>query len=567
MVGLPAIQVPRMEALTHSNTGINQVPMHDQRPITPTSKAVNVARKILSPKAHTPRFDPAIHVSSDSSFSMDRKSHDSFVGAIESRTPARMTEEMTVDGDAQQKPAGDTPGAVKDDSFSEHIVSRSPVRLTLRIEDSVEAIDALEDALEQIGQALPKLPDEPQSPVKASKDPNLQLKRDETTSMPVETKERKIGSARKPVIGKVTKTSPISKTTSDPRKRVSVSQSNAKVPAPMRKPAATTPQDGARRRPAVTPKGDLRNSKTRASVTRHTTTKSTAAESGSTTATATSEKSTPPSTTSDQTNTANLLTKKPRVSSLLAPPFIPAKSSKPPTRSTFTLPGEAVAQKLKAAREERLAREEAERVQARQFKARPVRKSVAPAVEVRGTISSRSRLSVAGRTASGSGDNAPKKGPVIRPLARISSTGSTLTNVDGHTAPKTQHKVTARAAAVTTPAAPKGEAKAKPNASAPRMNSSDKSGAAGKRASTFPKASGKEVFARGKVEEEARLKDRKEKEEAAKRARVEAAERGRIASREWAEKMRAKKASASAGAKNGTGVGTEVEVAVDSTNT
>jgi hypothetical protein len=52
---------------------------------------------------------------------------------------------------------------------------------------------------------------------------------------------------------------------------------------------------------------------------------------------------------------------------------------------------------------------------------------------------------------------------------------------------------------------------------------------------------GKEVFSRGKLAEEDLLKQRREKEEAAKKARIEAAERGRLASREWAEKQKKRK--------------------------
>jgi hypothetical protein len=49
------------------------------------------------------------------------------------------------------------------------------------------------------------------------------------------------------------------------------------------------------------------------------------------------------------------------------------------------------------------------------------------------------------------------------------------------------------------------------------------------------------VFSRGKLAEEDLLKQRREKEEAAKKARLEAAERGRLASREWAEKQKKRK--------------------------
>jgi hypothetical protein len=52
------------------------------------------------------------------------------------------------------------------------------------------------------------------------------------------------------------------------------------------------------------------------------------------------------------------------------PPLV--KSKKPVTTSNFTLPGEAVAAKLKAQRLERQKREEEEAAKKREFKARPV---------------------------------------------------------------------------------------------------------------------------------------------------------------------------------------------------
>ena len=60
------------------------------------------------------------------------------------------------------------------------------------------------------------------------------------------------------------------------------------------------------------------------------------------------------------------------------------------------------------------------------------------------------------------------------------------------------------------------------------------------------KVKGKEAFSRPKNEIAAREKERREKEEAAKKARIEAAERGRLASREWAEKQKARKAAEAA---------------------
>ena len=57
-------------------------------------------------------------------------------------------------------------------------------------------------------------------------------------------------------------------------------------------------------------------------------------------------------------------------------------------------------------------------------------------------------------------------------------------------------------------------------------------------------ARGREVFNRNRNATQEIERVRKEKEEAAKKARVDAAERGRLASRQWAEKQKARKVSA-----------------------
>ena len=57
------------------------------------------------------------------------------------------------------------------------------------------------------------------------------------------------------------------------------------------------------------------------------------------------------------------------------------------------------------------------------------------------------------------------------------------------------------------------------------------------------KQKGKLVFSQAKEEIAEREKQRKEKEEAAKKARLDAAEKGRLASRQWAEKRKARMAA------------------------
>ena len=215
-----------------------------------------------------------------------------------------------------------------------------------------------------------------------------------------------------------------------------------------------------------------------------------------------------------------------RITSVTKAPFQPAKSSKVPTQSSFELPGEVFSRKLKAQREERFKQGEEEKSKKPTFKARPVRLSQAP--EVRMTAATKARLSMAKRSSTDKPQNSTK-----RPSPLASSFSSLSTN-------KRSSSVTIakRTSPPADNAAKRGPSRLSVSGE-PRIAPT-----AGDLANQ--KVKGKEAFARPKNEIAAREKLRKEKEEAAKRARIEAAERGRIASREWAEKQKAKKMSESA---------------------
>ncbi|KAG9199633.1 hypothetical protein G6514_008293 [Epicoccum nigrum] len=167
----------------------------------------------------------------------------------------------------------------------------------------------------------------------------------------------------------------------------------------------------------------------------------------------------------------------------------PPKSTKPVTKPTFQLPGEATAAKLKAQKEERLKRmEEAEAA-----------KKAALAAPIRKPIAHRPRNSLLVKDAPGVSIPPPSKTDAPQ---RSASTASVSRN-------------SAVLAENGKPTAAPVDAVAL-------------------------KAKGKQVFNRDKMEKDAAERERKEKEEAAKKARAEAAERGRIASREWAERQRKK---------------------------
>ncbi|KAL8869932.1 MAG: hypothetical protein Q9174_003903 [Haloplaca sp. 1 TL-2023] len=238
---------------------------------------------------------------------------------------------------------------------------------------------------------------------------------------------------------------------------------------------------------------------------------------------------------------------KKRVSSVHKTPFVPAKSTKPPTRASFELPGDAVARKLREAREERLKRDEEEKDKPAKtaFKARPVRVSQAPIVKA--TAASRARISMAKGEVPGSvtKDGTPKpQSSSHLSKAPPASAGKRLSTLS-------VPKRAAPAAANTSARVNRGTLSAKTTTRRPSTQASV-------RQSVTPadamqqKATGKEVYNRGKIEQEERDKMRKDKEEAAKKARAEAAERGRLASREWAEKQKQKKLAEKKGSATAT---------------
>ncbi|KAL9043751.1 MAG: hypothetical protein Q9214_003069 [Letrouitia sp. 1 TL-2023] len=224
---------------------------------------------------------------------------------------------------------------------------------------------------------------------------------------------------------------------------------------------------------------------------------------------------------------------KKRISSVHKPPFVPAKSSKPPTRSNFELPGETVARKLKEAREVRLKREEEEKPQRKSFKARPIRLSQAPVVRL--TAASKARISLSKGEAK---ETSLKPGTMTHPnkfpdgnrAKRLSTLA--VAECKEHMSTKPSARAFGR---LSTGATATSGKVLTPRLARPSVSAAD---------AAQSKLKGKEVFNRGRVEQQERNQVRRNQEVAAKKARAEAAERGRIASREWAEKQRARRLAA-----------------------
>ncbi|KIW25814.1 uncharacterized protein PV07_08957 [Cladophialophora immunda] len=450
----------------------------------------------------TPKFDPSVHRAMEEvTPSASNTVEDSFVEKITSRTPGRLQILLN----ESKSP----------DPFAEQMRSRTP-----RIEDSVEAIDALEDAIEKISETLPALDElKIESPVKMRKSPPARLNPRSTTA-PIDPQKKLTG--RQPA---QPSRRPVQKpgTTSGSLERPKLSGARGSSTNPTAK--ATTAA-----KPAKRPIVD--GHKTRES-------------SGQGAAPPLSFSNSPvknlPNTTKKQLPNGALSTSKPG--------FIPAKSTKSPTKPKFSLPGDAVAAKLKAQREERMKREEEAANEKKAFKARPVPAKISrPSVVPRENRASQARMSI--YAIGGNKENVePKPAAATQPKPRPTSLG-----------PKSKTSETPNVKAsvrrTTTSATP-----AKPRASIIQLATGQKSMVT-KEDVVQQKAKGKEVFERSKAETERLEKERREKEEAARKARAEAAERGRQASREWAEKQKkkiaakilaAKEKEKAGGSENGAG--------------
>lgn len=369
-----------------------------------------------------------------------------------------------------------------------------------RLADRITALDELDDAVENVSRDIPEIQTSPEKLEPKSK-PNLATK-----------KERQ-------------KVAPVVRTTKAAQARISMFQ-NKEEPA-------KTPSLG-RPRPSAT--------LGRASSVRQST---------ATRAEAATKRVLSSSTVKDAKMAASVEKKeaviphsKPRPVSLSFPtPPPPAKSTKAPTQSTFQLPGEAVAAKLKAAREARQQKEAEEAEKKPAFKARPVPAGLSKAPSVRQTTASKARESVM------NGKDLKTSAPA--PSASVKRTSSLATSRPIMAPPRDPAK---RAAISAKPSTLSLEVKKRPSAVSSNASKSRSSVAAAtpapvsaaQRASSNPTkgtAKGKEVFNRAANLKAAAAAEKAEKEAAAKKARVEAAERGRQASRDWAEKQKQRKIS------------------------
>ncbi|KAF2399333.1 hypothetical protein EJ06DRAFT_557783 [Trichodelitschia bisporula] len=435
--------------------------------------------------------------------------------------------------------------------------SVSPSIAISQPEDPIEAIDALEDAIEEVGNSLPL--DSPVSPTKphsrtragkkedakpvakpatAQKDPVIIGKPPARTSSIRAAKPPAKHARAGSVAGPVSKATVLKAPVTKPTTKVPATTASK---APAKAPATTTSKTPAKA-PAKAPPTLSKSTRTRPVSMAIPRNPSIAEEA--------------PSASTRQ-----------RPVSLHFPTPPPAvKSSKPPTKPTFTLPGDAVAAKLKAAREERQKREAEEREaepEKRAFKARPAPALRARPVAVKQTAASRARQSMAPAAEGGLSGSDKENPPVgkMGGLRRASTvTGATTSSVkrtaSTRVASKTVEKAEVKKPAprVSSLTIAKRQSVVPKRPTPPESRSTSHDGKTplpalplreAKNAITSTdvktqKLKGREVYNRDKMEKEAREREKREKEDAARRARAEAAERGRQASREWAEKQKRK---------------------------
>jgi len=349
-----------------------------------------------SPVPKTPKFDPAVHVPQHEAGVPE----DSFVRSITSRSPAKITE----------SPAEDTHYTT---TFSSSLHTRTPLRRTssTSFEESFEAMDSLEDTIEQMTAGLPLLAADEihsiDSPIKVDRQslnpqtgpitPNssavrtpkttgskLQLvlgPQDKENTPPVaKTPLAKIKTPLKSKTPATKEATPLRNKTSATKQPTSVKA----VPASARKfspnttikpvaPAAVVKKSFAPAQPEKSNRKSVMTANIRPQVTARKSimppqkkpapkqplanTTNMKAEPKKLAAlemkSHQSSMSFSNSPAKPQPNVHQRRITSGGVLSTSKPAFVPAKSSKPPTTSTFALPGEAVAEKLKAQKEAR----------------------------------------------------------------------------------------------------------------------------------------------------------------------------------------------------------------------
>ncbi|KAL2873325.1 hypothetical protein SGCOL_011531 [Colletotrichum sp. CLE4] len=206
------------------------------------------------------------------------------------------------------------------------------------------------------------------------------------------------------------------------------------------------------------------------------------------------------------------------------------RSLKAPTKPNFELPGEKISRRKREEREARLKQQEEDERKRREFKASPIKARLGIAAQPRETVASRARQN---KGSEASDMESPSKRSSImgtpRTLARSGSTRSPQIRGRGISQAGTETQFS-------------------------RATSTSTGSMSGKRSALSveemeqQKVKGREVFHRDNSYTEDKERERREREWNAKMAREQAAERSRQASREWREKQQRSKLAIQAAA-------------------
>lgn len=473
---------------SHSAETKSQSTIDNVHGVTSDSTAVSEPHSPLSTQTHmisTPKAPcPSIAVPNIVIQDCMNVERQGFANHIAS-TPKTLEE---VERECAETESCDSPSTAKEDSFIGTITSRSPAKLVPRIEDSLEELDQLEDAIEAIGQVT-----------KAMDSTNrVDGKSEDVTRSLVKTNSKKVSS--QPKLSSRTQT--LTRTQS--LKATSTVASTAKP-----KPVESTRQPARRPQSLVVPKPPAKSTKPVTRPTFELPGEAVSRRLKEQREARLARKST------EEINKASL-----------PPRSTIVKSMKAPTKPNFELPGEALSRRKREAHEARIKAQEEEQRRKREFKARPVCNTVSNVLP-RETVASRARQS---RVFPPNSEPAPQGLSVAR--QRLSVVGSVRSPLQPSLA----------------------------NSSAPRAPSHGSTGLVRKpscgsstlsvgaqvlsdRDVQMQRQRAKEIYNRDAKFTEDIERERRERENAAKRSREEAAERGRQASREWAERQRAKKAA------------------------
>ncbi|KAG6122340.1 hypothetical protein E4U14_007806 [Claviceps sp. LM454 group G7] len=185
---------------------------------------------------------------------------------------------------------------------------------------------------------------------------------------------------------------------------------------------------------------------------------------------------------------------------------------------TFELPGEAISRRKREGLEAKLRAQEEETKKRREFKARPLRQSMGPAVAPRETLTSRVRQSKPLLGATGEEDNS-KKPTSLGGVGDHARASLTARNKSSQPRIRTAHSG---------------------STSTPTGSGSGKRNSVSLEELTVQRQKGRLILSKDKSIAQDKKKEKQERESTAKTAREQAADRSRMASREWAEKVRRK---------------------------